>query len=134
MPRLATALSAFNQQCRLSPFVMNIDNFLVEIDNFRSIKMCDWTTNIFCEHEWESGMNFSQALDCIKNGRWMKREGWNGKDQFVFLVHGSQFEVNREPLNTVFQMGTKVIYRPHIDEVSRWLCGRLASFYGRYYG
>lgn len=69
----------------------------------------------FCEHEWESRVNFSQALDCIKNGLCMKREGWNGKDQFVFLVHGSQFEVNREPLNTIFEMGTKVTYRPHID-------------------
>ena len=34
---------------------------------------------------------------------------------FVYLVHGSEFEVNRAPLNAVFKMGEKIIYRPHID-------------------
>lgn len=60
-------------------------------------------------------MNFSEALELIKKGSKLNRSGWNGKDQFVFLVHGSEFEVNRAPLNIVFQMGTKVKYRPHID-------------------
>lgn len=34
---------------------------------------------------------------------------------FVYLVPGSQFEVNRPPLNTVLPEGTPVTYRPHID-------------------
>lgn len=60
-------------------------------------------------------MNFSEALDHIKTGFVMKREGWNGKDQFVFLVKGSQFKVNREPLASIFPEGTDITYRPHID-------------------
>jgi hypothetical protein len=60
-------------------------------------------------------MNFSQALEEIKAGKLLKRSGWNGKDQFVFLVNGSDFKVNREPLLGIFEEGTEINYRPHID-------------------
>lgn len=60
-------------------------------------------------------MNFSDALIEIKKGELLTRSGWNGKNMFVFLVHGSEFKVNREPLNTIFEMGTDIKYRPHID-------------------
>jgi len=60
-------------------------------------------------------MNFSEALELIKQGKKLTRTGWNGKNMFVYLVHGSEFEINRAPLNAVFQMGTKIKYRPHID-------------------
>lgn len=60
-------------------------------------------------------MNFSEALEQIKLGRLLKRSGWNGKDQFVFLVNGSQFKVNRAPLLGIFEEGTDINYRPHID-------------------
>jgi hypothetical protein len=60
-------------------------------------------------------LNFSEALNFIKGGNKLTRAGWNGKDMFVYLVHGSEFEVNRAPLNAMFEMGTKIKYRPHID-------------------
>jgi hypothetical protein len=60
-------------------------------------------------------MNFSQALDMIKQGHRLAREGWNGKDMFVYLVHGSTFVVNRPPLNAMYSEGTEIRYRPHID-------------------
>lgn len=60
-------------------------------------------------------MNFEKALELIKGGHQLTREGWNGKGMFCFLVAGSEFEVNRAPLNTIFAPGTKVTYRPHID-------------------
>lgn len=60
-------------------------------------------------------MNFSEALDQIKKGKLLKRSGWNGKDQFVFLVNGSEFKVNRAPLLGIFEEGTDIVYRPHID-------------------
>lgn len=60
-------------------------------------------------------MNFSEALEQIKSGKLLKRSGWNGKDQFVFLVNGSQFKVNRLPLLGIFPEGMDVNYRPHID-------------------
>ena len=60
-------------------------------------------------------MNFSKALEMIKSGHRLKRSGWNGKDQFVFLVNGSEFKVNRAPLLGIFPEGTDIVYRPHID-------------------
>ena len=60
-------------------------------------------------------MNFSEALNEIKNGALVKRSGWNGKDQYVFLVKGSNFRVNRPPLLGMFDEGTEITYRPHID-------------------
>lgn len=63
----------------------------------------------------ESNMNFSDALIRIKQGHRLQREGWNGKGMFVFLVSGSVFTVNREPLLSILGEGTEVTYRPHID-------------------
>lgn len=56
-------------------------------------------------------MDFSSALQNIKDGVKMRRRGWNGKDMFVFLVPGSQFEVNRPPLLGIYKEGTVVNYR-----------------------
>ncbi len=53
-------------------------------------------------------MNFSEALEHIKKGH-------NGKGMFVYLVSGSEFTVNREPLNKIYEEGTIIKYRPHID-------------------
>lgn len=60
-------------------------------------------------------MNFGQALEAIKEGKLVAREGWNGKGMFIFLVPGSAFNVNRAPLLGIFPEGTEINYRPHID-------------------
>ena len=60
-------------------------------------------------------MNFSQALDQIKFGSRVAREGWNGKGMFIFLVKGSTFITNREPLLSILGEGVEVNYCPHID-------------------
>jgi hypothetical protein len=60
-------------------------------------------------------MNFSDALNSIKQGSKMAREGWNGKDMFVFLVPGSTFQVNRPPLMGIYPEGTQIDYHAHID-------------------
>jgi len=60
-------------------------------------------------------MNFSEALARIKEGRRVTRAGWNGRDMFVFLVPGSVFKVNREPLLSILGEGTEVKYHGHID-------------------
>lgn len=64
-------------------------------------------------------MNFSEALDAVKSGRQVSRTGWNGSQMgiymFIYLVPGSQFQVNRQPLLSVLPHGTEVTYRPHID-------------------
>lgn len=60
-------------------------------------------------------MNFSDALERIKEGQRAARSGWNGRGMFVFLVPGSRFEVNRAPLLGIYPAGTVINYQPHID-------------------
>lgn len=60
-------------------------------------------------------MNFSEALSHIKDGKRAAREGWNGKGMFLFLVQGSTFTVNREPLQSILGEGTIANYHAHID-------------------
>ena len=60
-------------------------------------------------------MNFSEALDNVKEGKKISREGWNGKGMFLFLVQGSTFKVNRPPLLGIYPEGTEITYCPHID-------------------
>lgn len=63
----------------------------------------------------EPMMNFGAALQALKNGQKVAREGWNGKGMFLFLVPGSVFKVNRAPLLGIYPEGTEITYRPHID-------------------
>lgn len=60
-------------------------------------------------------MNFGEALDQLRAGRRVVREGWNGKGMFLFLVPGSTFKVSRPPLLGIYPEGTTIQYQPHID-------------------
>jgi len=60
-------------------------------------------------------MNFSDALEHLKDGGKIARTGWNGKKMFLFLVPGSVFRVNRKPLLGIYPEGTEIVYQPHID-------------------
>ncbi len=60
-------------------------------------------------------MNFSEALQHIKEGKRVARMGWNGKRMFLFLVPGSTFKVNRPPLLGIYPEGTEINYHAHID-------------------
>ncbi|WP_296585716.1 DUF2829 domain-containing protein [Xanthobacter sp.] len=61
------------------------------------------------------GLSFGDALALLKSGKRVAREGWNGKGMFLFLVPGSTFAVNREPLLSIMGEGTEVQYHAHID-------------------
>ncbi len=60
-------------------------------------------------------MNFSEALAQLKNGKRLGRIGWNGVGMFVYMVPGSIFTVNREPLVSILGEGSQVRFRPHLD-------------------
>ena len=60
-------------------------------------------------------MNFGKAIEELKLGKKVSREGWNGKSMFLFLVDGSRFKVNRAPLLGIYPEGTEINYCPHID-------------------
>lgn len=59
-------------------------------------------------------MNFSQALDALHGGKRVRHASMP-EGQFLYLVEGSEFTVNRPPLNSIFPEGTKIIYKSHID-------------------
>ena len=59
-------------------------------------------------------MRFEEALTSIRQGVRVRRSVWES-GRFVFMVNGSQFAVNREPLASVLGMGSPVAYQPHID-------------------
>lgn len=71
-------------------------------------------------------MNFGQALDELKNGARVTREGWNGKEMFIFLIPGSTFQVTRHPLLGIYPIGTTVDYMSHI--AVRTHSGRIAEW------
>ena len=58
---------------------------------------------------------FGMAIEAVKHGKKIARQGWNGKGMFAFMVNGSKFQVSRAPLNEIYPEGTEVEYRPHID-------------------
>jgi hypothetical protein len=60
-------------------------------------------------------MDFGKALQALKQGQRVHREGWNGSNMFLFLVAGSEFKVNREPLLSIMGEGVVVRYHAHID-------------------
>ena len=60
-------------------------------------------------------VNFGSAIEALKEGKRVARAGWNGNGMFLFLVAGSNFIVNREPLLSIMGEGAQVTYRPHID-------------------
>lgn len=75
-------------------------------------------------------MNFGQALEALKSGQRVLREGWNGKGMFLFLVPGSTFTVNRAPLLGIYPEGTIINYHSHVDmrtaqgDIVPWLCSQ----------
>jgi len=75
-------------------------------------------------------LNFGKALKQLKNGKKVLRNGWNGKNMFLFLVPGSTFKVNRKPLLGIYDEGTEINYLPHIDmktatgEIVPWLASQ----------
>jgi len=58
---------------------------------------------------------FGEAVELLKMGYMVAREGWNGKGMFLFLVSGSKFKVSRKPLLGIYPEGTEIEYQPHID-------------------
>lgn len=59
--------------------------------------------------------DFGWAIRQLKSGKNVARDGWNGKNMFIFLVPGSTFKVNRPPLLGIYPEGTEIDYHAHID-------------------
>jgi len=63
-------------------------------------------------------MNFGEAVEALKSGMRVSRDGWNGKGMFLILVPGSTISPTADrPLGKAAPelVGKSVIYQPHID-------------------
>jgi len=75
-------------------------------------------------------MNIGEAVVALKRGEKVARTGWNGKNMFLFLVPGREFEVYKPPLLGLYPPGTVVDYRSHVDmraadgEIVPWTCSQ----------
>ena len=62
------------------------------------------------------GSAFGAALDAMKEGEVVARYYWgDGEPEYIFLVPGSHFLVNRPPLLGIFEKGDPIDYGDHID-------------------
>ena len=59
-------------------------------------------------------MNFGQALEKLKNGYAVAREGWNGKGMFVYLVTGGDYPVQMEVAKRIANSDETVKYNPYM--------------------
>ncbi len=60
-------------------------------------------------------LNFSQALECLKNNKKVARHHW-ANHMWLCLIPGSTFNVTEgRPLAVHIPVGTAVTYHPHID-------------------
>jgi hypothetical protein len=58
-------------------------------------------------------INFGQAIEALKEGKRLTRQGWNGKGMYVYYVEG--FKLPTETLQDFFKDQEQIMYRPHID-------------------
>ena len=75
-----------------------------------------WSPKATFEEAYQpvTAMSFSGALHVVRNGGRACRADWMAPS-FIFLVPGSRFTVDREPLLAILGAGTEVDYHGHID-------------------
>lgn len=72
-------------------------------------------------------LNFGQALECLKNGGKVARNGWNGKGMFVYLVKSDKYKAQTGVAKKYFGEEALISYNSYmaiknVDEtVSTWV-------------
>lgn len=78
------------------------------------------------------GMDFGQALDALKEGARVAREGWNGKGMFLYFVPAASYPAQRNEFGTMLGMfpDDMVPYRAYIamktvdNDIVPWVCSQ----------
>lgn len=105
-------------------FVLLFDGYIVDTPEEKYKERNDWKVvtptkeqeQIISEYFFsKKDLTFGEAIEALKEGKKVTRKGWNGPGMFLYLVPGSTFKVNREPLLSIYDEGTEINYRPHID-------------------
>ena len=75
-------------------------------------------------------MDFSQALLEAKNGKAIRRKGWNAANQFVYHVPASAYDAQTGIASAYFGEGSKIQYTGYLaiktvgDTVAPWLASQ----------
>jgi len=77
-------------------------------------------------------MNFGQALEALKEGKKVAREGWNGKGMFLYYVPANSYPASRNPLGTMVGVfpddmvpyGAYIAMKTAQDNVVPWLASQ----------
>lgn len=67
-------------------------------------------------------MKFGEAIECARNGKKIAREGWNGKNMYVYMTEGRTIPMGiwgvrmpSQELTEVEKERGYVIIKPHLD-------------------
>lgn len=59
-------------------------------------------------------MNFGKALEVIKKGGLIAREGWNGRGMFIYLVAGGNYKVQMDCVKPLADKDGTLKYNPYM--------------------
>ena len=59
-------------------------------------------------------MGFEEALIALKEGKKVSRKGWNGKNQFVYLVPANRYDATTDVAKKIADVDGKVSYRAYL--------------------
>lgn len=88
--------------------------YLIVLPDMQLSYECEGSFESYYTELAQTDMNFSEAWHWLLQGKRVSREAWLPAE-FIFLVPGSTFKVNRAPLLGIYPEGTQIDYRTHID-------------------
>jgi hypothetical protein len=83
-----------------------------------------------CAYKPTDGMSFGLAVEAMKQGFKVSREGWNGKGMFLYYVGADYYPVKTEAAKSFYGLNSMVPYRAYIamktvtNEVVPWVASQ----------
>lgn len=79
-----------------------------------------------------AGLTFGQAIEAMKDGKKVCRQGWNGKGMFLYYVPANKYPASRNTLNTLDGLfednmvpyGAYIAMKTAQDNVIPWLASQ----------
>ena len=79
-----------------------------------------------------NNLNFGQAIEAMKDGKKVCRQGWNGKGMFLYYVPANKYPASRNTLKTLdglfednmIPYGAYIAMKTAQDNVIPWLASQ----------
>lgn len=75
---------------------------LIKIKTLYLMKIKEENTEIEEKEEKEEKFSFGVAIELLKKGKKLQREGWNGKNQYIELATGISYRNSKDKIIDVF--------------------------------